>query len=252
MVSTGPPPTPGADTSRRHSGRPLAAITYIAALLLSMILAACATTRTAPVPTSGFLGDYSQLHPHPDDPNVLVYRQRPGVLADYDRFYVAPVLVYFHADSRGGGIDPAEVEELAEDLRQKAVDALTDGGWEIAEEAGPGVLQVRAALTDVVPVHGAANVGTKVAGAVVGVGLLTPRVDLGRASIEVELSDGDSGERVGAYVVSSRGARYSSPIQGAQRWGDAKAAFRDWAELLARLVDAAHDEAGRAPGGNGG
>lgn len=209
-------------------------------VLLLPLLAACASTTSAPVTTSGFLGDYSALQPHPDDDEVLVYRDREGVLGEYDRFLVEPVLVYFHPDARGGGIDPAEVQELATGLRAAAVAELEAGGYELVEEAGPGVLRVRAALTDVVPVNPAANVGTKLAGAAVGVGLLTPRVDLGRASIEAEMLDGESGERVAAFVASSRGKRYSSPIQGAKRWGDVRAAFRAWAELLRRKVDAAH------------
>lgn len=208
--------------------------------LLLPLLAACASTTSAPVTTSGFLGDYGALHPRPDDPEVLVYRDRAGVLGEYDRFLVEPVLVYFHPEARGGGIDPAEVEELAADLRAAAVAQLEDGGYEVVDEAGPGVLRIRAALTDVVPVNPTANVGTKLAATAVGVGLLTPRIDLGRASIEAEMLDGASGERVAAFVASSRGKRYSSPIQGAKRWGDVRAAFQAWAELLRERLDAAH------------
>lgn len=215
-----------------------------ACLVLLGALTACASTRTAPVSTSGFLGDYSELQPHPDDEDVLVYRDRVGVLGEFDRFLVEPVLLYLHPDSRGGTLDPAELQALATDLRNAVVEQLEAGGYELAEEPGPGVLRIRAALTDVVPVNAAANVGTKVAGAAVGVGLLTPRVDLGRASIEAEMLDGATGERVAAYVAASRGRRYSSPIQGARRWGDVKAAFRDWAELLRRRIDAAHDRGG--------
>jgi hypothetical protein len=226
----------------------------LAFAVLLCLLAACSSTRSAPVTTSGFLGDYSQLQPHPDDENVLVYRDRPGVLGEYDRFLVEPVLVYFHPESRGGSIDPAEMQELASFLRDAVVAELVAGGYEVAdgagaEDAAPGLLRVRAALTDVVPVNATANVGTKLAGAAVGVGLLTPRVDLGRASIEAEMVDGASGERLAAYVASSRGARYSSPIQGAKRWGDVKAAFRAWAELLRRRIDAAHDTAPAADDG---
>jgi len=230
--------------SARADWRRAAPALLVVALL--PLLAACSSTRTAPVTTSGFLGDYSQLQPHPDDENVLVYRNRVGVLGDYDRFLVDPVLVYFHPESRGGSIDPEEMQELARFLRDAVVAELEAGGYTLVDEPGPGVLHVRAALTDVVPVNAAANVGTKLAGAVVGVGLLTPRVDLGKASIEAEMVDGESGERVAAYVASSRGARYSSPIQGAKKWGDVKAAFDDWAELLRRLIDEAHESAPEA------
>lgn len=216
----------------------------VAVLVLLGALTACSSTKTVPVSTSGFLGDDSQLQPHPDDENVLVYRNRVGVLGEYDEFLVEPVLVYLLPDSRGGSIDPAELQALATDLRDAVVEQLEDGGYEVVEEPGPGVLRIRAALTDVVPVNAAANVGTKVAGAAVGVGFLTPRLDLGQASIEAEMLDGETGQRVAAYVASSRGKRYSNPIQGAKRWGDVKAAFRDWAELLRRRIDDAHGRGG--------
>jgi hypothetical protein len=217
----------------------------IAVPILGLLLGGCPSTRTAPATTAGFLGDYTQLRPHPDDPNVLVYRNRVGVLGEYDRFLVEPVLIYLHPESPGAGIDPGELQELATDLRDAVVGQLEEGGYELADEAGPGVLVVRAALTNVVPVNVAANVGTKLAGAVAGVGLLSPRLDLGQASIEAEMLDGDSGERVAAYVAGSRGRRYSSAIQGAKRWGDVRAAFRGWAELLRLRIDAAR--AARAP-----
>jgi hypothetical protein len=211
-------------------------------LALVPLVAACPSTRTAPGTATGFLGDYSRLRPHPDDDNILVYRDRVGVLGEYDRFLVEPVLIYLHPESRSGGIDPAELQELAADLHAAVLEQLEEGGYELAHEPGPGVLVIRAALTDVVPVNAAANVGTKLAGAAVGVGLLTPRLDLGQASIEAEMVDGASGERVAAYVAGSRGRRYSNALQGARRWGDVKAAFRGWAELLRHRIDAAHDQ----------
>jgi hypothetical protein len=55
---------------------------------------------------SGFLGDYSDLQPHPGREDLLLFVKRGGVLADDRRFIVHQPLVYFHPESQGQGVDP--------------------------------------------------------------------------------------------------------------------------------------------------
>ena len=189
-------------------------------------------------PTSGFLGDYSDLEPHPDKKLMLVYRKRAGVLAAYDKFLIDPVLIYFHEEAQGTGVDPAELAQLAGFLRDEVVEALVEGGaYEIVEEAGPGVVQLRAAITDVVPVDPKKNVGATAVGMAAGVGLLLPRMDLGRTSIEAEFLDSQTGERLVAVVAEKRGKRFGGKVKGAKTWGDVKAAFKKWAKNLRKQLD---------------
>jgi hypothetical protein len=112
------------------------------------------------------------------------------------------------------------------------------------------VLRLHGALSDVEPVNPAENVGATAVGVATGVGLLVPRVDLGRAAVEVEMLDGVSGERVVAVVAERRGRRFGGKIKGAKRWGDAKAAFRKWAKDLRKRLDELHADApAQAPSG---
>ena len=214
------------------------------------LLAAAATTASATKdkqkkapPTSGFLGDYSELTPHPDKKLMLVYRKRAGVLAGYNRFLVDPVLVYFHEEARGVAVDPGELAELAGFLRDAVIEALSeDGAYAVVEEPGPGVVRLRAAITDVVPVDPKKNIGATAVGMATGVGLLLPRVDLGRTSIEAEFLDAETGERLVAVVAEKKGNRFGGKVKGAKTWGDVKAAFKKWSKDLRKRLDQVHAE----------
>lgn len=189
-------------------------------------------------PVSGFLGDYSDLHPHPDKKLMLVYRKHAGVLAGYDKYLIDPVLVYFHDEAKGVGVDPQELAELAGFLREAVVEALSKGGgYQIVDEPGPGVVRLRGAITEVVPVDPKKNIGASVAGMATGVGLLMPRVDLGKTSIEAEFLDSETGERLVAVVAEKKGKRFGGKIKGAKTWGDVKAAFKKWSKDLRKRLD---------------
>ena len=188
---------------------------------------------------SGFLGDYSQLEPLPKGDGMLVYRSREGVLADYDAFVVEPVLIYFHPEAKGVGIDPAKLAELALFARDELVEALTRGGYRVVDEPGPGVAVIRGAITDVNVSSSGANVGTKAAGMAVGVGFLIPNVDVGGASMEAEIRDSVSGERLVAVVDSDRGRRFFN-LKGMKKMGDSKKAFKEWAKALRQRLDLVH------------
>lgn len=210
-----------------------------------LLLGAPVTVRSdGPPPVSGFLGDYSELRPHPKKKGLLVYYKRIGVLAPYSKFVVEQPVVLFHPEARGTEVDPEELEMLADFLREALVAELEASpvGYEVVETSGEGVLVLRLAITDVEPVEPARNVGSSVAGAVTGVGLLVPRVDLGRAAIECEMVDGASGERLAAVVASKKGRRFGGKIKGAKRWGDVKGAFRSWAKKFRKRLDQLHDE----------
>lgn len=223
-------------------GAARAAASSTAGLGVLVVVAACGATRSTGVRPTGFLGDLSGLQPVGEDGrDIRVYVREPGVLGAYDRFLLDPVLFYFHESSQAGAVNPEELGELAASLREKVEEQLLEGGYAVVAEPGPGVLRVRAALTDVDPSSGAANVAAKATGAAVGPGaFLVPTIDLGRAAIEVEMRDAISGERVLAFLDSRRGRRFGGTVAGARRWGHANAAFGSWAEEFRRRLDEVH------------
>jgi hypothetical protein len=74
-----------------------------------------------------------------------------------------------------------------------------------------------------------------------GVGMLVPRLSVGRVSIEGEMLDSQSGERVVAFVTSKAGGRrWFSGSNAYKKWADIEAAFRSWAKNFRERIDEAH------------
>lgn len=215
------------------NGRGHKAIAGSAALALCAGMAVAAGAAQEP---SGFLGDYSELKPREGDGSMLVYRKAEGALAAYDAFIVDPVLVWFHPEAKGRGVDPDDLKALADTFRTEVVEELEGHGYTVTSEPGPGVLRVRVAITDVDPAGPVANVAAKAGGVALGVPLL-PSLDIGSAAIEAEMLDSTSGERLAAVMDAKRGRRFFAFKRSVERWGDARAAFRAWAREWRELLD---------------
>lgn len=207
--------------------RKIPMVTYYSllfALIAILTISAAESNRV-----SGFLGDYSQLEHHPDpDRNAMVYT-KPGLdLKEYKGIYVAFPLVQLTSDQRQSTVDPRDLTELAQYFYDKIIGALEDE-YPLADEPGPGVVVVRTAIVDVNPINRVAGVAGKLA-------LKVVNLDVGGASIEAEMVDGDTGERLAALLESKKADRVEVGIAGAKQWGHAKAAFKAWAELLEKRV----------------
>jgi hypothetical protein len=203
----------------------------------------CGSTRSIDARSSGFLGDLSALQSIDAQAGGEVLVREAGVIGRYDRFLLDPVVIVFAKDAAASAIDPEDLARLTASLRDKVDAQLRDGGYEIVDAAGPGVLRIRAALTDVNPSRPAANVAGKVAGIASGVGgFVVPTIDLGGAAIEAEMIDATTGERVAAYRDARRGKRFGGTLDAARRWGHAEDAFDVWAAELRDRLDALRGE----------
>ncbi|MCG8455508.1 MAG: DUF3313 domain-containing protein, partial [Holophagales bacterium] len=130
-------------------------------------------------------------------------------LGGYHALLIEQPEVLFHPDSRYKGIEPDALERLADDLATLVTTEL-QGSYEITDKAGPGVLHVRWALTDLqlkyrwsknplsyTPVGAVANEVGKALGEDV-----TKKAALKGVTIELEVLDGQTGERLAAMVES--------------------------------------------------
>lgn len=197
--------------------------------LLFALLAILTISAAEPENASGFLGDYSKLEQHPDpDRNAMVYI-KPGLnLKEYKGVYIAFPLVQLYSEHRQSTLDPRDLTELAQYFYDKMIGALEDK-YPLADEPGPGVLVIRTAIVDVKPINRVAGVAGKLA-------LKVVNLDVGGASIEAEMVDGDTGDRLAALLEIKKADRVEVGMAGAKQWGHAKAAFKDWAELLEKRV----------------
>ena len=195
---------------------------------------------------SGFLGDYSKLIPVPNNGDLLFYEEEPGVLKNYRKFIFDPVNIYLLPESRAHAIDADDLYRLAEFFRQTVVDELKQSKYEFVDATGPGALELNVAISDVSPTGGTRNAvvaGAATAGSIMtvpGIGLVVPRISVGRISIEGEMLDSVSGERKVAFMTSKGGRRWFSGLNRFRTWGDIERAFRTWARNFRQRMDAAH------------
>lgn len=211
--------------------RMLAALTFL-------ILAGCATSSKQP--NVVFLGSGIELQSVPGSPSMRAWSSRPGILGEYHAFLFEPVVVSLGKAAADNQASAEELKSLSEHLRVAFTDELTRGGYKIVTEPGDGVLRVRTALTELVPVDPAKNVAAKAVGTVIGVGLFLPTVDIGEAAIEVDMRDCMTNARVAAFADRKAGRAYFSGLSAYRRWGDVESAFGAWAREFRERLDQVH------------
>ncbi len=209
----------------------------------------------------GFLSDYSKLKPEGGDSRAYLYKPDGIDRSKYKKLMIDRIKVFIKEDSEYKGIDPAELKELADYFHQAIVKAVEDT-YPVVREAGPDVIHLRVAVTDLVPNKPSASVVTLVvpflwvgeggAGVAKGEAGSTPFV--GEASVEMEALDSRSHEQVAAYIETRVAKKYdwghgpgeavSSYTQAYSTWAYTKEAMDFWAQLIRQRLDAAH---GKAP-----
>jgi len=234
-------------TTNQPSGfrlfKPLSGV-LIGGLLLG--LTGCATTRQQSKGTpevSGFLGDYSQLHEGTNGQAKLVYWAPDVNWAKYTKVWIKPIELWKadDPDSPMNKISPENQQHLIDLLNTALYNALSTN-FMIVDSGGPDVLIVHAAITDAKkskPVIGAISAiylplklisfgKQELAGTGIGVGSVT---------IEAELLDGQTNQRLAAAVDSRSGSMaIRSKFSGT--WGDVDKSFEWWAARLdQRLIE---------------
>ena len=72
------------------------------------------------------------------------------------------------------------------------------------------------------------------------ISLAAPRLSIDKVSIEGEMLDSTSGDRLVAFVTSKGGRRWFSGFNRYKKWGDIEAAFRSWAKDFRKRLDEVH------------
>jgi Protein of unknown function (DUF3313) len=215
-------------------------IIRLAILFLSCILLiGCAASGMKDVTTTGFLDDYSLLKPGGDDRAALVYIMPGKDFKPYNKIMFERVLVSLSPDAKNKEIDPAMLAELAE-YYQKALLNAVKGGYQLVDQAGPGVLRVRVAITGVKPSNPVSNtmssiipIGMLVAGATKATS--GDNLGTGEAATEIDVLDSQTGMRLAAAVDRRQGGK--SAFRG--KWEDTMAAFDYWAKRFRQRLDEA-------------
>jgi hypothetical protein len=187
---------------------------------------------------SGFLRDYSQLKPREGYEAQLVY-VKPGV--DWSRYNAVQIdSVTLWVTRKTEKLSPDERQMLT-DLLYKALHEKLGAEFRLSDRPGADVLRLRAALTQVkganVPLRTISTVVPQLMLISTAVGLSADVAKtVGTATVEAELLDSVTGERLAAAVDQRAGTKSLFTTRTFSTWGDVEAAANYWSERVAQFL----------------
>ena len=234
-----------------------------ALMLVSSAVTAAAAGQFGDYKPQGFLSDYSHLKPEPGESGAFIYSDPSVDKSKYTEIMIDRIKIYMKEDAESKEIDPAELKELVDYFHQAIVKAV-EPDYPVVRKAGPDVVRLRIAITDLVPNKPEASVvslvvpflwvGEAGAGAAQGKAGSTPFV--GEASVEMEALDSESSKQFAAYIETKVAKKYDvhlddgvgdavshgvkGYINAYSTWAYTKASMDRWAQLIRRRLDAVH------------
>jgi len=218
------------------------ALKTISILIVGFALTIVTGCAKQQIKYSGFLEDYPDFKPGPEGGADWVYLKENVDFSVYKRVMIDHVVFYFKNDAWYKGIHPDELQELSRAFHLEMAYTLRGAGaYPSAAEPAPDVLRIRFAITDVVPSKPNLNAITAVMPAGLAISTIKKaktgaHTGVGQASMEVELLDSMTNERIGA-VIDTKAAEKSKLGEGLKKWGHAKDAFKFWAQRLRKWLD---------------
>jgi hypothetical protein len=234
--------------------------TYDAALGSGINVTAIDSARLT---RSGFLSDYARLKPVAALDGIECWRDTALNPKQFDKVLVSRIVVSLvppkgQKEGEVKTIDPNDLKTLTDYFHGALVKALKPQ-MQVVDKAGPGVVVIRVALTDLVPT----TVTDSLAGTLIpygfvaeaGSGVATGRPAgstpyLGETGMEMQFRDGANGRIIAECRDTEIGRKYaaavnSSAVGAAQTWANgymssfqawqyAKEAFDKWSLLVAR------------------
>jgi hypothetical protein len=210
-------------------------VTAIASLAL--ITGCMSTPRSVrEVSKSGFLDNDSQLKPGESKKEAkLIYINPDTDFSKYKNIYFEPVVVLVEKGSKLAKCEPEEIQALVDYLDATVRESLKED-YTFVKKAGPDVMRLRVALTDGKKATVMLNTMSSIMPPMLAVNFAKLAVTgthlaVGNASIEFEVLDAASGDRLVAGV-DARAGRKSLVSGNFSKWADTQDAFDYWAERL--------------------
>jgi len=201
---------------------------------LAAALAFALACAAAQAPASRFRGDLSGLERAADSKYRFrrgELHRRPGVdLRSYRALQVSPVELAPDLDTDDHRYLPRELAWLQRRL-DRALRRALEAELQLVDAPGEGVLQLRFLLTAVranaLPLGRDPARGSGARG-------YDQSLGVGRAAMQLELRDSQSGELLLALVDRYQGEELAHNPRAHESWGDAEYAVRRWASWLRR------------------
>jgi len=208
--------------------------------MCAVLLTACAHSEHAgglgKAEPSGFLKDYSKLKPAKDETeaSLVYFVPDKAKFKSYTKVWLEPVQVWRGEKSDAKDLDVEDANHVSQYLWSR-VDQELRKDYQMTQAAGPGVMRVRIGVTEAgkgIPVldnltaaYPAALVLSKGKKAIGGTESF-----VGKASVELEVTDSQTGELLAAGVDRRGGGKYA--WKALNRWEDFEAASDYWAKKM--------------------
>jgi Protein of unknown function (DUF3313) len=214
-----------------------------AMLVLMLVVTGCAATQEAKsVEKSGFLGDYSLLREGqrstikegPEDQALWIYRNPAVDWRKYRKFQLDPVTIWVGGESQLKDVSVEDRQRLSALLWVKLDESLRKD-YEITSQAGPDVLRIQVAITEVGESNAVLDTVTSIVpqtrllsgmkSLATGVSAFT-----GSAAVEIKVTDSAIGTILVEAVDRRGGTKSLSGVTNS--WNDVEEAYRFWAEKM--------------------
>ena len=193
---------------------------------------------------SGFLGNYDDFKVMNPQTNAKVWLKKPhqdlSFLKDYKAIVFSPIEVWMDPESGYRGVDPNELKLITDYFLEQLQNGLSEN-YEIVEKDGPNVMNLRIAITgvqktkpqrkayDLIPVKLAWNAGSAVYRKVAG-----KHLDAYEATVEMEIRDTQSGERLVAAI--DRHAVNKTTDKDEDTWAPLQKVLDYWANIISNRL----------------
>lgn len=188
---------------------------------------------------SGFLEDYPAFEQDKDRPGALVYFQ-PGLdLKPYTKIIIDPIEIWYAPNSKYKGIKPDDLKALTDAFRMALINEL-EPDYPVVNKTGPGVLGIRLAITNVhVKKKKRGLLGYTPVGLVVttGIALAGKNINLMDATIEAELLDSQTNERLGV-LIDEQSASPEKKKKNKTSWEEIENTLKFYAKRFRERMDA--------------
>jgi hypothetical protein len=185
-----------------------------------MFAAGCA--KKEQIKYSGFIENYPTFQPGPESGIKHVYFKEGVDFGSYNKVMLDHVVFYFSEDSKYKGIKADVLKDLSDEFHKAFIKALKPY-FRIVDKPGHDVMRIRTAVTDIVPNKPALSAATTVVPTALAFSFVKKattgsHTGVRQASMEAEVLDSLTNERIGA-VIDTRAGKKS---EGLSEWGQSK------------------------------
>jgi hypothetical protein len=208
-------------------------------LLVSIPVISATTEQDRGVTESGFLKDYSILKPGGEGEAAFRYIKPDVAFSAYDKVLIEPVTIWAASEDSLKNVSEDDRSMIVDYLHTALVKRLGEK-VSVVDKPGPGVLRVRAAITEAAKAPAVMSTVSTVVPTMWAVSNLKKiavgtQSFVGAAGAEVEITDSVTGEVLAAAVDRRSGTKSLERIGGGS-WDDFRNACDVWALMLANRL----------------